>query len=343
MAAPIITYRALGYVGLVRETTPGTGQAPSKFFKFLEPVSFKPKQEIQYYRDGNVRDMTVALKETFRHEGSFKCLTYADEGAALCAWAFGKDTLTGAGDPYTHTLSLLDTLPWLGAEIGYAEDAQTTVLGMVDRIVDLKIASLVIEGQAGKQIYLTPTMIGLLSDFQNVTPTTQTFNDAVAMGPYTFQQSVFTLTTLGSDSAVMAGQIQSFKITLDQNLQPVYGPAQLPPIGAVERGRDCLLEFVVVFAGNTIYRLGYLGAVGGTTPSVTIGTGTFSVKATCQASPEHSMTLTCNNFDIQEVEVLLQPNAELCVVSVKGRMKKVSTTYPLTAVFLNAVNAAYTA
>lgn len=343
MPAPITAYRSLGYVGLVREATPGTGEAPTKFFKFLEPVSLKPAQTIQYYRNGNERDMTVALKETFRHEGSFKALAYADEGAALCAWAFGKDTITGAGDPYTHTLSLLDTIPWLGGEIGNAEGTQATTVALVDRIVDMKIASLVIEGQAGKQIYLTPTFIGLVSDFKDTTPTAQTFNDGVANGPYTFQQSVFTMTSLGSDSSTMQGQIQNFKITLDQNLEAIYGPAQLAAIGAVERGRDAMLEFDVVFASSSIYRLAYFGGTSGTAASATIGTGTFAVKATCQAAPEHSMLITCNNFDLLSAEVLLAPNADLCVVKVKGRMKKVSTTYPLTAVFLNAVSAAYTA
>lgn len=343
MPAPITVYRSLGYVGMVREATPGTGEAPTKFFKYLEPVSFKPQQQIQYYRNGNERDMTVALKETFRHEGSFKALVYADEGAALMAWAMGKDTLSGAGDPYTHTLTLLDTIPWLGAEVGNAEGTQATTVALVDRIVDVKIASLLIEGQAGKQIYMTPTLIGLTSDFKDTTPTTQVFNDAAAMGPYTFQQSVFTMTSLGSDSSTMAGQIQNFKILLSQNLEPVYGPAQLPPIGAVERGRDCTLEFDVVFSGNTIYRLAYFGSTAGTAASATVGSGTFSIKATCNGSPEHSMTITCNNFDIASVDILQAPNADLCIVKVKGRMKKVSTTYPLTAVFLNAVSAAYTA
>lgn len=345
MPAPITTYRSLGYVGMVRETTPGTSQAPSVFFKFIEAPTLKPDQTIQYYRNGNVRDMTVALKETFQHKGGFKCLAYADEGAALTAWSFGKDTKTGGGDPYTHTITLLDTLPWLGAEIGYAEDGVTN--GMVDRIVDAKINQLVIEGMAGKQIFLTPDMVGETSAFQGTTPTAQTFNDGATEGPYTFQQSAFTMTSLGSDSSTMQGQIQSFKITLQQNLQAVYGPGTLVPIGIVEKGRDCFLEFVVVFTGPSIYELGYFGAASAvTTPSTTIGTGTFLIKATAVAAspgPERSYAITAALFDIQEVRPLIAPNADLMIVSVKGRMRRNGSTYPLAAVAINGQSTAYTA
>ena len=341
--APITTYRSLGYVGLVREATPGTGEAPSKFYKFIEPVSLKAVQDVMIYRDGNVRDLTVPLKQTAHYEGSFKALAYADEAAALTAWAMGKDTISGAGDPYTHTLTLLDTLPWLGGELGYAEDAMTTVVGMVDRIIDAKISQLVIEGAAGSQVFLTPTIQGLKADFQNTTPTAQVFNDGSGQGPYTFQQSVFTFTNLGSDSATLQGQVQSFKITLNQNNLVVYGPAQLPGIGIVERGREISLEFVVVFSTNSLYRVGYFGGTSGTAFLETIAAGTFNIVATCQASPLHNMSITCNAFDVEEVTPILNPNAELMTFAVKGRCVKVGATYPMTAIFKNAVNAAYTA
>ncbi len=343
MPAPITTYRSLGYVGLVQETTPGTGQAPTKFYKFIANPTLKATQTIMYYRDGNVRDFTVGLKETAFYKGNLKCLVYADEGAALLAWAFGKDTITGSSDPYTHTISLLDTLPWLGAEIGMAEDQVGTTNQLVDRIVDAKVAQLVIEGQAAKQIYMTPEFDGLVASFQGSTPTAQVFNDGAGQGPYTFQQSVFTMTSLGTDSSTMAGQIQDFKITLNQNTEIVYGPAQLPGIGIVEKGRQCDLEFTVVFSGPTIYQLAYFGTTGGTAFDVAKGTGTFEIKATCQASPEHSMDIVCSNFDLLDVTPLLAPNADLCVVKVTGRLRAYGGPLPLSAICLNAVATAYTA
>ncbi len=343
MPAPITTYRSLGYVGLVRETVPGTGQAPTKFYKFIDNPTLRAQQTIQYYRNGNMRDFNVALKETAFYKGGLKCLMYADEGAALLAWCFGKDVVSGVGDPYTHTITLLDTLPWLGGEVGRAEDSVATTNQMVDRIVDAKLAQLVIEGQAGKQIYATPEVEGLVAAYQNTTPTTQSFNDGATQGPFTFQQSVFTMTSLGSDSSTMAGQIQEFKITLNQNTQIVYGPAQLPGIGIVEKGRQIDLEFTVVFAGATIYRLGYFGGVGGSAFDAAVGTGNFEVKATAALGPERSVDITCTNFDIMSVDVLLAPNADLCVAKVTGRLRYASATLPLSAVVKNGVSAQYTA
>lgn len=343
MAAPITANRSLGYIGFAREVTPGTGLAPNKFYKWLSH-SLLPKQTIQYHRDGNVRDMTVALKEMFHHAGGFKSLFYMDEGGAMLAWAFGADSVAGGSAPYTHTITLSDSIPWICGEIGYYEGSAATIL-MTDRIVSSKVNQLVIEGDAGHEIFITPDFVGETSAFQDASPTSVTFADTAVNGPLMFQQSVFTLTSgFGADYATMAGQIQKFKLTITQNLEAVYGPNSLVPIGILEKGRDVHGDFTVVFSTADVYQQAYFGGNSGTTPSATIGVGGFEVKGTTSAGPpEYSADITCNLFQIEAAEPMLNPNAELAIMHITGRMIRSGATYPMSAVVKNAQATQYTA
>lgn len=339
MPAPITGYRSIGYVGVAQETTPGTSVAPAFFFKFLND-NLTPQQQIAYFRDGNVRDLTVALKETFHHQGSLQHLVYVNEGAAMLAYAMGADSIVGAGDPYTHTLTLADTLPYLSVEKGYFE-TQAGGLQLVDRLVSCKVTKLTIEGAAGKEILFTPEIIGTTSEFKGTTPTAQSFTDTPAtQGPWMFHQSVFTFTSgFGSDYATIAGQVQNFKITLDNQVQAVYGPNSLVPIGLIENAREVDLEFSVVFNTND----GYVDAFfnGGTSPSATITTGSFTIKGTIAAAPEHSMQLVCALADVNMYDVRLDPNAKLAVAKFTCKVRRNGSTYPLAAVVKNAQSTAY--
>ena len=341
MPAPITGYRTIGYIGAAQETTPGTPVAPSKFYKFLTD-NLSPQQVIRNFRDGNVRDVTVAVKETFHHEGGFQHLVYVDEGGAMLAWAMGADTVTGGMDPYTHTLTLADTLPYLSVEKGYFE-TQAGGLQLVDRLVSCKVTKLVINGKAGSEILFTPEIIGITSDFKGTTPTSQTFVDTPAtQGPWMFHQSVFTFTTgFGTDYATIAGQVQDFTLTIDNQVEAVYGPNSLVPIGLIENAREVTLEFSVVFSGLTGYAQTFFGAAAGVAPSATITTGSFTVKGTIAAAPEHSITLVAALADVHMYDIALDPDAKVAIAKFTCEIRRSGSTYPLSAVVMNAQSADY--
>ncbi len=124
MAAPgTKIFRRLGYVGAALELTPGTRQAPTSFFK-VEQGLIQSDQTVTPYRDANTRDATFALKEKLAGKGSFQTFLYADEGAALLAWAIGADGAVGTG----RTGTLVGAAPTAVLKTGYAAGVTSIVI-----------------------------------------------------------------------------------------------------------------------------------------------------------------------------------------------------------------------
>lgn len=330
--------RSIGYIGTAVQTVQGTAVAPAYFHKYRKDA-FIIKQKNNHWRDGNVRDLTYSLKNELSYAGSWEGPLFPAEGGQVCAVAMGLDSISGAGDPYTHTLTLTDNLPYCTVEKGmYVANAGGNPI-ILERTKDCKISKLEISGKAGGDIILTPSWIGCTSTIPSVA--TVTFTDPLAAnGPATFSQSAFTIAG-PTDAAVLAAQIQDFKLTLDQGLQELWGPNQLTPIGLVETARVVTVDFNVQFAGNTLYLLTYYGATGGTVPSATIGTGTFELLATVQAAPLHTLDFLVGAADFEMAQVGLDPNAKPGLYKVQMMGRRASSTYPLAITVKNFVAAAY--
>jgi len=332
-------YRRLGYLGAAKETPQGTPVAPAKFFKFLRE-SFVASQDFGHYRDPNNRDITFTLKEKFGYAGSFQTFLYSDEGAALLTWALGADAVSGASDPWTHTITLADNLPYLTVEAGFFEDltASPTISGLIDRVTDCKIGSLQIDAETGKPVLLTADLVGVTS-VKQATPATVTYADALANGPAVFHQGVFTITG-PSDAATLQGQVQKFSMKCNQNLQPVFANG-LVAIGIVEQAREFEFNMSVVFSGPSIYQLAYYGTASGTVPSATLGTGTFDALFTVQAAPLHTFDLNMAALTFTVVKLEINPDAQVAVAEIVAKPRKSGATLPLEVIVKNAVSVAY--
>lgn len=334
---PVTVYRDLGYIGLAKQAVQGTPLAPTKFYKFTRSALL-PDQKVQDYRNGNDRDWQFSLKESLRYAGTFQALAFCDEGAALMAWAMGADTITGAGDPYTHTLALTNSLPFLTCEAEYAEGQ------MIDRIVDGKISSLTISGEATKPIFLIPDFVGAGAASVG-SPSTVTFNDSVTTGegPLTFLDSTFTLTG-PTDAATLSLQVAKFEIMLNQNVESIFGPGALTPIYNLESARSISLKFSVYISGATMYKLAYYGASGGSSPSRIVGTGSFVILAAIAGAPQlRQVTITLPNLNFTMARPSVSPDAKPALYEVEATAIKVGSTLPMTAVWKNGVATSYLA
>lgn len=337
---PVTVFRRLGYVGAAKQASQGTGVAPTKFWKLVKHA-LVPSQKIGYYRDGNVRDLTFGLKELINFAGAIQTYLYADEGAALLAWALGLDTISGVADPYTHTLSFVDSLPWLSVEVGYYMDSGG-VIQLTDRVIDTKVGKLTVDAEATKPALLTADFVGMTSAKQ-VAPATVTFNDTPAtQGPSTFLQGVFTITG-PTDAATLQLQVQKAKIEVDQKLLPVPGPNSVVPIALLEQARQVNLTFDAAFSGPSIYQLAYYGAAAGTAPAAALGSGTLDLKFTAAAAPEHSQDFNLAALDFTIVKLEINPDAGLAMASVTAQPRRSGATYPLAVICKNAFATSYTA
>jgi hypothetical protein len=331
----VTPYRALSYLGLGKQSVQGAGVSPTKF-PILRRQAFIPAQNVAEYRTGNVRDISFAVKQDFRYGGSFQTFLYADEGAAIMAWAMGADTKTGSSDPYTHTLALADTLPYLSAEAAFYENQ------IIDRVVDTKIAKLLIEAEARREVMLTVDLLGSSVAVQG-SPTAPSFNNGAGEGPMTFAQGAFTLSG-PTDAATLQAQIQKLGIELDQDMSAEYGPGSVGPIALMEQGRKVTIKLTALFTSDDLHRLVHYGSSSGTAVSATVGTGSIAAAFTSVAAspgPERSCTLTSAQFFWTLSKPMFDPDGKVGTIEAEATAYRSGSTMPLSAVFKNGVSTAY--
>jgi hypothetical protein len=332
-------YRSLGYIGLGKETTAGTGVSPTLFYKPIGDVLVSQTQNTMEIRNGNIRDLTAHVKTGINEAGTFKTLWYANEGAGLIAFAMGADSVSGVGDPYTHTITLANTLPSLSIDQGVASNAA------IIRSTGNKIADLTMDVAVNEPCYLTATALGMTED-DSQSAATVSFTDTAGNGPFMFNQGAVTFTG-PSDAATLNGQMRrcSIKIMQDTTVLPVVG--QITPAGILERARTVEGTVDFVFSGPSLYYLAYNGTNSATAPSATVGSGSLAFTLTSQAAvpgPERSVAVTLANIDFLQVNLpRINANAAEAVVTATFRAKYLTTgpTYPISVVAKNSASAAY--
>lgn len=329
----VTLYRDLAYLGAVKQSALGSPGAPTKFF-VLQNCAFIPSPKVTDFRTGNQRDIGFSVKEEWLYKGAFKTFLYADEGAALFAWLMGKDTKTGAGDPWTHTLDLsVDALPYLSFEASYFEN------GLIDRVQDCKIARLMLESEAGKEAMLTVDLLGGAPARQS-SGATVSFSNGASEGPMMMHQAAITLTG-PTDASTLQGQVRKVTLVVDPGINPEYGPGVYAPIAQFEQARLITVKLDVLFSGDSIYRLTHFGGTSGTAPSATVGTGAFEIKYTSQASPEHSIDITTGYLNWKNASPTGKVDAKTGIMTIEAVAYKSGSNYPLAVVAKNGFSTAY--
>jgi hypothetical protein len=101
---------ALGYLGIAKETTFGTAVAPTVFIPY---DSIKNEDEIKKTVDEGRRGVLTkefAIYNTTRHTKiDVESIAYPDTLGYFLLGILGKDTVTGAANPYTHKFQVLDS------------------------------------------------------------------------------------------------------------------------------------------------------------------------------------------------------------------------------------------
>ena len=333
-------YRSLGYIGLGKETTAGTGVAASFFYKPIGDALVSQTQNTMEIRNGNVRDLTAHVKTGINEAGTFKTLWYANEGAALLAYAMGADAVTGSSDPYTHTITLANNIPSLSVNQGLASNT-----GII-RGTGNKIADLTLDVAINEPCYLSATILGMTEDDSTMAATVS-FTDTAGNGPFMFNQGSVTLTG-PSDASTLQAQMRrlSVKIMQDTVTLPVVG--QITPAGILERARTVEGTVDFVYSGQSLYYLTYNGTNSATAPSATIGSGSIAFTLTSQAAspgPERSVAVTLANVDWLSASLpRINANASEAVITATFQAKLVLGTpdvYPIAVVAKNSASSAY--
>lgn len=322
--------KKLGYIGLGKQTTKGTAVAPSKFVRFQGDTTFTPALAFtQHWEGGMGLDPGVALKESQKYDMSFTAFARPDLAGYLFAWALGVDEVTGAADPYTHTITPhASTIPWLTAE-RYVEGLGTNAL--VERVKDCRIQQIEVTGENRQPIRLAVNLRGLSGSIETSagTPTLE-FTD-----PFVFFHGTYTVDTQ-SVSAICT----AFRITFVNELEEDFFTNDVIRADLPLNGRRTELSFTLAFENADHYKKVFYGS--STSPSKKLAEGSLTVDLLYQEDSKD------REFKI-EIPALYHTNAPIEISSEPGVLlaectavaKKANADPLIRVVVKNSVTAAY--
>ncbi len=318
---------ALGYLGLALQADEGTGAAPVKFVPW-QSLSAPENIKMGKYRNGSNRDFAIAAKMGQWSEVQFKTFLYPDLGGALLCWALGAtDTVTGTGDPYTHTMPISDNpLGRISAE--YAEGNGALIQRAIDGLIDRLGINCV-----GGQLVEVDCSIKLRQATRQASPATVAFE---ADRPLSFLDGALTFTGLTIDQ----GDVTELKMDIQNSLDTHF------PVGAfapryLEAARVIELSGKVLSPDDVLAREIRWNSGSGTTAASPPKylTSLLSVFALGGAM-NHRIQTTLRNVAMEMGDANWDVNAGAYLISFRGSAIRGGSSM-LDAVAVNGVSTAY--
>jgi len=317
----------LGYIGLAKQTAKGTAVAPDKFIKWTGETGMTPAQSYtQHWEGGMGLDPGVALKESQVYDMSFNCFARPDIAAFLFAMLLGVDTVSGAADPYTHTITPhASTIPWLTVE-RYVEG-----LSLVERIKDCRIQQIEISGEATRPVTMAVQIRGIEGSIE-VSPGTATYEASM---PFVFFNGIYTVD--GAETAL----IRDFRLTLANELgEDIFTTgvtrADIPLLARRVTGQFTLLLDDAAHYENVFYG-------GGTSVANTLKEGSIDIDLSyTESSANRQLKITVP--EVYHVNAPVELNAEPGILAVQCSIEaKKGSGDLVTVVAQNATATSYTA
>ena len=137
-----------GYIGIGKQTTKGIPVAPDFYVKYLDDSDASEFLTSALREGGDDENLKTIIKNLHQTKFSYNMRCYPEMITYFLAYFLGADSLSGAGDPYSHTITRLsDGRPW----ITIRKKLDTNI---VWQMLDSKIESIEISGEAGKEIMM---------------------------------------------------------------------------------------------------------------------------------------------------------------------------------------------
>lgn len=258
-----------GYLGFGKQDGHGTAVPPTEFIYLSGAESIEITQDYeQYHEQTGERFPTVTLKKTHKHDGGFPMFCRPDISGFLTAMFLGADTMGGTATPYSHVLTVADTIPWMTVE---REVGDADVDGLLERIADCKFDTLTISAEVGEPVIMEMSFLGTRGVVET-SPATATPHDVQT--PFIFSNGAFTLTD-GETTEVTA-----FSVAMSNNLAGDIFSSEITREDILEGDFTIDLTFTLKFVDTDHYKNVYYGGTDGTTPQTDLYSGNFVVDLT---------------------------------------------------------------
>jgi hypothetical protein len=247
----------------------------------------------------------------------------------------GQESVTGAADPYTHTIEPSATSGFWSRwwkKVGVTPDL------IREAYNDCKIGAITIEGSTGQKVVrVTPTLLSLDPGEVFAADPVKAFDDEDAF-IYTEGESAFEV-----DGATIRAQSQ-FNITLNENLEPVMTDSPVPiDLAPGDPEATIALTLALNTEGLAIYNKQMYddpAPAAGTKPLKTIpAVGSYGFTLTKSASRTFGFSMSGVKWQ-PDAAIAPNPTGGLTEVSLAGEVRRVSGQPAWSAEILNG-DAAY--
>lgn len=230
-----------GYVGFARQTSKGSGVAPTTFLRLAAEEGLEQVQELQEVRSLNAdREIDAIYKVKHRPQGSFQTYARPGLGAELLAYALGSDVVA-QGNVFTHTIIKSNVIPWITIE---------RQLDSVERFIDCKINQIVINGNTGQPVIMDVSFMAINAAIQASAANASYQTDE----PFMFHDGIYTL-----DSGAIT-TVSAFTITINNNLE-IIDTTSYKPDDILEGPFDIEVTMRLKFeASETLYAKALYGS-----------------------------------------------------------------------------------
>jgi len=118
------------YFGFGFQSSKGTGVAPTQFLAYVSAVELTHGEQHRKIREaGSSQTVARTVKDSYTPGARCAAPIRADLAAAVMAALLGADSVSGAGDPYTHTITKDAATDWISFE--YNNNDNT-----IERVID---------------------------------------------------------------------------------------------------------------------------------------------------------------------------------------------------------------
>lgn len=323
---------SFAYIGFAAQSSLGTSVAPVFFPKWKSISELQPKRTIGQYRDGLNRNFsfTAGLKQSYG--GKFVTWLTPNVASALIFYALGMtDTVTGGGDPYTHSgleTNVLLTPLTFEHSMGHVGTSPLDVV----RVQDCYISELKITSKGAELVECDVSFEGGPGTPGQAASTVTFDTDR----PFEHPDATFTFNAITASTGDVVNWMIDIKNTLDPMGVPSIQPVFLP--GA----RQIDVSFDVFPSDDKLWRDIFYGSDAGTTQPIA-NTEASSLVALWDlaGSPDHKVTLTCNNVDFSDAKPAFDSAGKPFTVAAKGINLTKGGTAAVSVASQNARSTAY--
>lgn len=332
MAGPYSPSDERNYFGFGFQSVKGTAVAPTKFAAYVDEIQFAHGQQVQAVREGGDGPYVArTVKNAYLPADRFAMAIRPDIAAAAFAALLGKDTVTGASDPYTHTITPDPDMDWLTVERNIGDD-------VTERHVDSVISSIELDVRKrdqGPEPRLTCDALAISPAFET-SPTSDSYEN---FSPFARSEAAWTINSASNSN------VESCRVTAAWTYDDRILSDPVTRQTLVKLRLDIDIELVLIMASATeesFYRAVHYGTTSGTVASETVYGGNLAVLFD-RAADDRSFKLDLPAVDWVNAE-LTEPSPagnEATRVRFTGHARKDSGSEAIEVTVENAESSAY--